>query len=45
MCLVIVVIIFLLQLVRGGELLETLLVSVSLAVAAVPEGLPATSSS
>lgn len=40
-CLAIVVVIFSLQLVRGGELLETLLVSVSLAVAAVPEGLPA----
>jgi len=40
-CLVIVAIIFVLQLVRGGELLEMLLVSVSLAVAAVPEGLPA----
>ena len=40
-CLVIVAIIFALQLVRGGKLLETLLISVSLAVAAVPEGLPA----
>ena len=40
-CLVIVVVIFLLQLARGGELLEMLLISVSLAVAAVPEGLPA----
>ena len=40
-CLVLVVVIFVLQLMRGGELLETLLVSVSLAVAAVPEGLPA----
>lgn len=40
-CLVIVVVIFVLQLLRGGKLLETLLVSVSLAVAAVPEGLPA----
>ena len=40
-CLVIVAIIFALQLVRGGKLLEMLLISVSLAVAAVPEGLPA----
>jgi P-type Ca2+ transporter type 2C len=40
-CLIIVVIIFSLQLARGGELLEVLLVSISLAVAAVPEGLPA----
>ena len=40
-CLVIVAVIFVLQLVRGGELLEMLLISVSLAVAAVPEGLPA----
>ncbi len=40
-CLVIVVIIFALQLARSGELLEMLLISVSLAVAAVPEGLPA----
>ncbi|MFO0426216.1 MAG: cation-translocating P-type ATPase [Planctomyces sp.] len=40
-CLSIVVVIFVLQMLRGGEILETLLVSVSLAVAAVPEGLPA----
>ncbi len=40
-CLVIVVIIFAMQLARGGKLLEMLLISVSLAVAAVPEGLPA----
>lgn len=40
-CLAIVVVIFGLHLARGGELLETLLISVSLAVAAVPEGLPA----
>lgn len=40
-CLIIVVVIFGLQLARGGQLLETLLISVSLAVAAVPEGLPA----
>ena len=40
-CLVIVVIIFAMQVARGGKLLETLLISISLAVAAVPEGLPA----
>ena len=40
-CLVIVVVIFALQMARDGKLLETLLISVSLAVAAVPEGLPA----
>lgn len=40
-CLFIVVVIFALQLLRGGRILEVLLVSVSLAVAAVPEGLPA----
>ncbi len=40
-CLAVVGIIFTLQLLRGGGLLEVLLMSVSLAVAAVPEGLPA----
>ena len=40
-CLAIVAVIFLLQLWRGGSPLEMLLISVSLAVAAVPEGLPA----
>ncbi len=40
-CLAIVGLVFLLQLVRGGKLLEVFLISVSLAVAAVPEGLPA----
>lgn len=40
-CLVIVAIIFVLELLRGGELLNVLLISISLAVAAVPEGLPA----
>lgn len=40
-CLIIVSIIFLLQWLRGGELIEVFLTSVSLAVAAVPEGLPA----
>src|SRR4051812_4319259 len=37
----IVALIFVLRLLRGGALLESLLLSVSLAVAAVPEGLPA----
>src|SRR5690606_10630847 len=36
----IVSLIFLLQLLRGGALLDVFLLSVSLAVAAVPEGLP-----
>ncbi len=40
-CLALVAIIFTLQVMRGGRLLEVLLLSVSLAVAAVPEGLPA----
>lgn len=40
-CLVIVGFIFVLQMLRGGSLLEVFLLSVSLAVAAVPEGLPA----
>jgi len=40
-CLGIVAVIFALQLLRGGDLLEVFLVSVSLAVAAVPEGMPA----
>ncbi len=40
-CLTLVAVIFAIQYLRGGELLETLLVAVSLAVAAVPEGLPA----
>lgn len=40
-CLSIVVVIFFLHLSRGEGVLETLLISVSLAVAAVPEGLPA----
>ena len=37
----IVALIFLLRLLRGGRVLESFLLSVSLAVAAVPEGLPA----
>ena len=40
-CLVIVSVIFGLQVFRQGNLVEAFLVSVSLAVAAVPEGLPA----
>jgi P-type Ca2+ transporter type 2C len=40
-CLVLVAIIFALQLLRGESLAETFLLAVSLAVAAVPEGLPA----
>lgn len=40
-CLSIVAIIFVLQLLRGEPLLEVLLLATSLAVAAVPEGLPA----
>ncbi|HEX6960714.1 MAG TPA: cation-translocating P-type ATPase [Lacipirellula sp.] len=40
-CLVIVGIVFALQIYRGGEFLEVLLVSISLAVASVPEGMPA----
>lgn len=40
-CLVIVAIIFVMELIHGRNLLDVLLTSVSLAVAAVPEGLPA----
>ncbi|HZR05533.1 MAG TPA: cation-translocating P-type ATPase [Candidatus Udaeobacter sp.] len=40
-CLVLVAIIFILQLLRGESLAQTFLIAVSLAVAAVPEGLPA----
>jgi Ca2+-transporting ATPase len=40
-CLVLVAIIFALQLFRGESLTQTFLIAVSLAVAAVPEGLPA----
>ncbi len=40
-CLVVVGVIFLLEIGRGGGLLDVLMRSVSLAVAAVPEGLPA----
>jgi len=41
LCLALVGIIFALQLARGGQFLETLHLAVSLAVAAIPEGLPA----
>jgi Ca2+-transporting ATPase len=40
-CLGLVAIVFLLHVARGGKLLEVFLISISLAVAAVPEGLPA----
>ena len=40
-CLALVGIIFALRMMRGGELLDVFMTSVSLAVAAVPEGLPA----
>jgi P-type Ca2+ transporter type 2C len=40
-CVGLVGIIFCLQMFRGGDLVEVFLISVSLAVAAVPEGLPA----
>jgi Ca2+-transporting ATPase len=40
-CLTLVLVIFLTRLLRGDGFVETLLLSVSLAVAAVPEGLPA----
>src|SRR5690606_24691661 len=38
--LAIIAVVFALQLLRGGQVLEVFLLSVSLAVAAVPEGLP-----
>jgi Ca2+-transporting ATPase len=40
-CLIICVLVFGIGFVRGGDLLELFLVAVSLAVAAIPEGLPA----
>ena len=39
--LAVIAIVFTLQILRGGEVLEVFMLSVSLAVAAVPEGLPA----
>jgi Ca2+-transporting ATPase len=39
--LAVIAVVFTLQMLRGGELMEVFLLSVSLAVAAVPEGLPA----
>ena len=41
LCVALVSIIFALQMARGGDFLETLHLAVSLAVAAIPEGLPA----
>ncbi len=41
LCFVLVGLVFLLQWLRGGKLIEALLTAVSLAVAAIPEGLPA----
>ncbi len=40
-CLLVCIVVFAIGFIRGGDLLEMLLVSVSLAVAAIPEGLPA----
>ena len=41
LCFVLVAIVFGLEILRGGELIDMFLTSVSLAVAAIPEGLPA----
>jgi Ca2+-transporting ATPase len=41
LCFVLVGIVFLLEWIRGGKLIDVFLTSVSLAVAAIPEGLPA----
>ncbi|MDD4504691.1 MAG: HAD-IC family P-type ATPase, partial [Clostridiaceae bacterium] len=40
-CLIICAIVFAIGFIRGGDILEMFLVSISLAVAAIPEGLPA----
>lgn len=40
-CLGICVVVFIIGLIRGGSLLEMFMISISLAVAAIPEGLPA----
>lgn len=41
LCFILVTIVFLLEWLRGGKLIDTFLTAVSLAVAAIPEGLPA----
>jgi len=41
LCFVLVAVVFGLEIIRGGKLLDMFLTSVSLAVAAIPEGLPA----
>jgi Ca2+-transporting ATPase len=41
LCFVLVVLVFLLEWARGGKMLDVFLMAVSLAVAAIPEGLPA----
>jgi len=41
LCFVLVGLVFLLEWLRGGKLIEVFLTAVSLAVAAIPEGLPA----
>ncbi|MGB9862188.1 MAG: calcium-transporting P-type ATPase, PMR1-type [Candidatus Saccharicenans sp.] len=41
LCFVLVALIFALEMIRGGKLVEVFLTAVSLAVAAIPEGLPA----
>ncbi|OGV62637.1 MAG: hypothetical protein A3K19_08640 [Lentisphaerae bacterium RIFOXYB12_FULL_65_16] len=40
-CFILILMVFAMQMVRGGKLLDVFLTSVSLAVAAIPEGLPA----